>query len=122
MKKFLLSLVSLFMLTLFAQAGDFMSAGIAVGIDDGSSDVQNAIKDMSGDTFKKLTGALVANKAFFGTNEELSNSLDLVFDGDPTAVEAIAEANAANAEAPVKVIKNGQLYIGNYNVAGARIK
>ena len=77
---------------------------------------------LSGDTFKKFTGSLVANKAFFGTNEELSNSLDLVFDGDPTAVEAIAEANAANAEAPVKVIKNGQLYIGNFNVAGQQVK
>lgn len=77
---------------------------------------------LSGKTFKTFTGSLQANKAFFGTNEELSNSLDLVFDGDPTAVEAIAEANAANAEAPIKVIKNGKLYIGNYNVAGARIK
>ena len=77
---------------------------------------------LSGKTFKTFTGSLQANKAFFGTNEELSNSLDLVFDGDPTAVEAIAEANAANAEAPVKVIKNGKLYIGNYNVAGQQVK
>ena len=77
---------------------------------------------LNGDTFKKFTGALVANKAFFGTNEPISsNSLDLVFDG-ATAVEAIAEANEADAEVPVKVIKNGQLYIGNYNVAGARVK
>ena len=76
---------------------------------------------LNGDTFKTFTGALVANKAFFGTNEELNNSLDLVFDG-ATAVEAIAEANEADAEVPVKVIKNGQLYIGNYNVAGARVK
>ena len=38
-----------------------------------------------------------------------------------TAVEAVAEAKA---EAPkvVKVIKNGKLYIGNFNVAGQRVK
>ena len=38
-----------------------------------------------------------------------------------TAVEAVAEAKA---EAPkvVKVIKNGQLYIGNFNVAGQQVK
>ena len=95
----------------------------------GTTDINNDIVPstytykyaLSGDTFKKLTGALVANKAFFGTNEELSsNSLNLVFDG-ATAVEAIAEANEA-AEAPVKVIKNGKLYIGNYNVAGQQVK
>ena len=76
---------------------------------------------LSGDTFKKLTGALVANKAFFGTNEELSNSLDLVFDG-ATAINNVNANDNANSAAPVKVIKNGKLYIGNYNVAGARIK
>ena len=38
-----------------------------------------------------------------------------------TAVEAVAEAKA---EAPkvVKVIKNGKLYIGNFNVAGQQVK
>ncbi len=38
-----------------------------------------------------------------------------------TAVEAVAEAKA---EAPkvIKVIKNGKLYIGNYNVAGQQVK
>jgi len=38
-----------------------------------------------------------------------------------TAVEAISEAKA---EAPkvVKVLKNGKLYIGNYNVAGQQVK
>ena len=77
---------------------------------------------LSGDTFKKLTGALVANKAFFGTNEPLSsNSLDLIFDG-ATAINNVNANDNANSAAPVKVIKNGQLFIGNYNVAGARIK
>ena len=38
-----------------------------------------------------------------------------------TAVEAVAEAKA---EAPkvIKVLKNGKLYIGNYNVAGQQVK
>ena len=38
-----------------------------------------------------------------------------------TAVEAIAENAPAVAKA-VKVIKNGKLYIGNYNVAGQQVK
>ena len=48
-------------------------------------------------------------------------SLEVKFDS-ATAVEAIAEANEADAEAPVKVIKNGKLFIGNYNVAGQLVK
>ena len=38
-----------------------------------------------------------------------------------TAVEAVAEAKAEAPKA-VKVIKNGKLYIGNYNVAGQQVK
>ena len=48
-------------------------------------------------------------------------SLDIDFEGEATAVDAIAEADA-NSAAPVKVIKNGKLYIGNYNVAGQQVK
>ena len=77
---------------------------------------------LSGDTFMNYSGeSLTANKAYIQAGSNLANSLDIVFEGNPTAVEAIAETKA-NAEAPVKVIKNGQLFIGNYNVAGARIK
>ena len=78
---------------------------------------------LSGDTFKKFTGdALVANKAFFATTSASAIDFDIVFDeGEATAVDAIAEANA-NAAAPVKVIKNGKLYIGNFNVAGQQVK
>ena len=76
---------------------------------------------LSGDTFKHFTGTLKANKAFIGTDTNLANSLTLKFEGEEaTAVEAIAEA--AEAVAPVKVIKNGKLYIGNYNVAGQQVK
>ncbi len=78
---------------------------------------------LSGDTFKTFTGSLAANKAFFGSNTAISNSLELVFNeaGEATAVDAIAEADEAKT-APVKVIKNGKLYIGNYNVAGQQVK
>ena len=78
---------------------------------------------LSGDTFKTFTGSLAANKAFFGSDTAISNSLELVFNeaGEATAVDAIAEADEAKT-APVKVIKNGKLYIGNFNVAGQQVK
>ena len=78
---------------------------------------------LSGDTFKTFTGSLAPNKAFFGSDTAIGNSLELVFNeaGEATAVDAIAEASEAEAT-PVKVIKNGKLYIGNFNVAGQQVK
>ena len=78
---------------------------------------------LSGDTFKTFTGdALFANKAFFATENAIAQSFDIVFEeGEATAVDAIAEADEAKT-APVKVIKNGKLYIGNFNVAGQQVK
>jgi len=74
--------------------------------------------------FKKCAAnaTLAANKAYLpgALVPSGSNSLEISFDGE-TAINGIAESEA-NAEAPVKVIKNGKLFIGNYNVAGARIK
>ena len=72
--------------------------------------------------FKKCAAnaSLAANKAYLPGAGLNANSLSLSFDGE-TAIYGIAESEA-NAEAPVKVIKNGKLFIGNYNVAGARIK
>jgi len=74
--------------------------------------------------FKKCAANanLAANKAYLpgALVPSGSNSLEISFDGE-TAINGIAESEA-NAEAPVKVVKNGQLFIGNYNVAGARIK
>ena len=77
---------------------------------------------LSGDTFKKFVGTeFNDNKAYIEGTTEL-NSLDIVFeDEQATAVDAIAEASEAEA-APVKVIKNGKLYIGNFNVAGQQVK
>ncbi len=42
-------------------------------------------------------------------------------EGGATAVQGVAEAKAEVA-APVKVVKNGQIFIGNYTVAGAQVK
>ncbi len=69
-------------------------------------------------------GTLAAKKAYLDYGEE-GNTLQFIaldFESEATAVEAIAEANEADAAAPVKVIKNGKFYIGNYNVAGQQVK
>lgn len=67
-------------------------------------------------------GTLAAKKAYLDYGEE-GNTLQFIsldFD-EATAVEAVAEAKA-EAVTPVKVIKNGKLFIGNYNVAGQQVK
>ena len=77
---------------------------------------------LSGDTFMKYTGALVANKAFFGTDTEITNSLQIVFEGEGEATAINNVIDDVNVNVPVKVIKNGKLYIGNFNVAGQQVK
>jgi len=69
----------------------------------------------------KASVTIPAGKCYLTIAGVSGDALDLDFDGEATAVDAIAEANA-NAAAPVKVIKNGKLYIGNYNVAGQQVK
>ena len=54
------------------------------------------------------------------TTPNAGDALDVDFEGEATGVNGVAEAKAEVA--PVKVIKNGQLFIGNYTVAGARVK
>ena len=73
--------------------------------------------------FKKVaaTVKVPAGKCYLQiTTPNAPASLDIDFDGEATGVNGVAEAKAEVA--PVKVIKNGQLFIGNYNVAGARVK
>ena len=65
------------------------------------------------------TVTIPAGKAYLQADLE-TESLDIDFE-QATAVEAVAEANAETV-APVKVIKNGKLYIGNFNVAGQQVK
>ena len=79
---------------------------------------------LDGHTFKWYDKKVFTpNRAYIERSSVVneSNSLILVFKDSETAVDAIAEANEAT-EAPVKVVKNGQLYIGNYNVAGQQVK
>ena len=73
--------------------------------------------------FKSYTGEnFPANLAYFLlTAENAVESFDIVFDGE-TAINSIDANDNANSVAPVKVIKNGKLYIGNYNVAGQLVK
>ena len=71
--------------------------------------------------FKKVASTIKvpAGKCYLQT-ASATDAIDIDF-GEATAVEAIAEAQA-EAAAPVKVIKGGKLYIGNYNVAGQQVK
>ena len=74
--------------------------------------------------FKKVDSEVTipSGKAYLVIESgEAPTALDIQFDGEATAVEAIAEAQAETA-APVKVIKGGKLFIGNYNVAGQQVK
>ena len=74
--------------------------------------------------FKKCAegATLAANRAYLPGAKipAASTTLPISFEGEETAINGVAE-EASNA-APVKVVKNGQLFIGNYNVAGAQVK
>ena len=61
------------------------------------------------------------NKAYIVYSGSL-NSLDIQFEGEATAINNVDANDNANSAAPVKVIKNGKLFIGNYNVAGQLVK
>ena len=64
---------------------------------------------------------LSAGKAYLVIDGAEGASLAIDFDDDvATAINGIGEAKAQAT--PGKVIKNGKLYIGNYNVAGQQIK
>ena len=90
----------------------------------GKATVPTYCYTLSGDTFKKFKGATFNdNKAYLESTQDLAGqSFEIIFDDQPTAISFVVEDDANVAAAPVKVIKNGQLFIGNYNVAGARIK
>ena len=80
--------------------------------------------------FKKSTSTFTpyggenfpANKAYLllDSNND-SQSLEMVFD-EATGINNVNAAETEAQAAPVKVIKNGKLYIGNYNVAGQQVK
>ena len=80
--------------------------------------------------FKKSTSTFTpyggtnfpANKAYLllDSNND-SYSLEMVFE-EATGINNVNAAETEAQAAPVKVIKNGKLYIGNYNVAGQQVK
>ena len=87
---------------------------------DGSPDALT----LDGKVFKTFTGATFnANKAYLVKHEIVDamggNTLEIKF-AEATGVNGVAEAKAEVA--PAKVIKNGQLFIGNYNIAGQQVK
>ncbi len=61
------------------------------------------------------------NKAYVVYDGSL-NSLDIQLEGEATAINNVNANDNADSAAPVKVIKNGKLFIGNYNVAGQLVK
>ena len=90
---------------------------------DGSPDALT----LDGKVFKTFTGATFnANKAFLVKHEIVDamagNTLEIVFEGEATAITDVNANENADAVAPAKVIKNGQLFIGNFNVAGQRVQ
>ena len=63
-----------------------------------------------------------AGKCYLNSTSNIFvQNIKMDFADDPTGVNEVSE-NAVPVPVNVKVIKNGQLYIGDYNVAGARIK
>ena len=63
------------------------------------------------------------NKAYIVYNGGMQEgSLDIQFEGEATAINNVNANDNADSAAPVKVIKNGKLFIGNYNVAGQLVK
>ena len=72
--------------------------------------------------FAKVSASVTipADKAYLVVDGNAPTTLDIDFEGEATGINNV-NVNA-NSVAPVKVIKNGQLFIGNYNVAGAQVK
>lgn len=63
-----------------------------------------------------------AGKCYLLSNSNTPLSLSLPFEGDPTAIINVNANDNADTVAPIKIIKGGQLFIGNYNVAGQLVK
>ena len=94
---------------------------------DGATFTMSSIFD-GNNTSAKVTEPVEATVSTTSTKSNVEiegvagQSLDINFEGEATAINNVNANENAKSAAPVKVIKNGKLYIGNYNVAGARIK
>ncbi len=73
--------------------------------------------------FKKVSSSIKvpAGKCYLQI-DGVQNALDIDFGEQATAIENVNANDNAYAATPVKVIKNGKLYIGNFNVAGQQVK
>ena len=103
--------------------------GVSTTLDDSSISV-----DMEGNisetnptgatkVYPVISVAVTAGTVSIGYPDGAVNIYSLKFIPEGvTAVEAVAEAKAEAAPKVVKVLKNGKLYIGNYNVAGQQVK
>ena len=95
-----------------------VSDGTVTGGDDIFAYSKSALK------FKKVasTVTIPAGKCYLVIDGVSGDALNLDFEGEATAIENVNANDNANSAAPVKVIKNGKLYIGNYTVAGQQVK
>lgn len=75
------------------------------------ADVQEATLTVTADGDVTMKSTKSVNIIAMSLNQDL-----------PTAVQGVAEAKVAKVAAPAKVVKNGQIFIGNYTVAGAQVK
>jgi hypothetical protein len=53
---------------------------------------------------------------------ELDSESEIYITPEETAIINVNGNDNAKPSAPVKVMKKGKLYIGNYNIAGARVR
>ena len=90
--------------------------------------VQNAqnsifVYSKAAKAFKRLgTATIPSGKCYITIVGVTTQSLDVDIEGEATAITNVIANENANSAAPVKIIKNGKLYIGNYNVAGQQVK
>lgn len=80
----------------------------------------------AGTYYVNACGSKITSDGFVFIPKDAPTAADVAavsvsFAKSETAIAGVAEAKA-EAAAPVKVIKNGQIVIGNYNIAGQQVK
>ena len=74
------------------------------------------------DLGKNLKFMLSIGKDVDGNIMEVDSEAEVYITPSETAIVNVNGNDNGNSAAPVKVMKNGKLYIGNYNIAGARVR
>jgi surface antigen len=57
-----------------------------------------------------------------GKIQEVDSEAEVYITPSETAIVNVNGNDNGNSAAPVKVMKNGKLYIGNYNIAGQQVR